>query len=250
MSKCVKCGNEILTGDIHWEMGLCNNRYNELYKDHKTHISLDKMWLELAQSFRDENEKLQEKITDLEAKLAEKEKENKTLKDIRTLERVVPRNAQLNKLSNRDCYLKGFENAISETIRTFEETYGKEKCKLIEERDKYLMDIVKVGGYEYQIEELKQQLEEKEKEKEYQSFKKIADENVNYLKNRILEETKNYNQDKISFAIEQLEKVKEEMDLRPRGVSKGWKNKEYDTLVEEDVYEVIDNQIKQLKEGK
>ena len=196
----------------------------------------------------------EQKIADLEAKLAEKEKENKTLKDIRTLERVVPRNAQLNKLSNRDCYLKGFENAISETIRTFEETYGKEKCKLIEERDKYLMDIVKVGGYEYQIEELKQQLEEKEKEKEkekeYQSFKKIADENVNYLKNRILEETKNYNQDKISFAIEQLEKVKEEMDLRPRGVSKGWKNKEYDTLVEEDVYEVIDNQIKQLKEGK
>ena len=49
MSKCVKCGNEILTGDVHWEMGLCNNCYNELYKDHKTHISLDKMWLKLAQ---------------------------------------------------------------------------------------------------------------------------------------------------------------------------------------------------------
>ena len=162
MSKCVKCGNEILTGDVHWEMGLCNNCYNELYKDHKTHISLDKMWLELAQSFRDENEKLQDKVADLETKLAESEKENKTLKDIRTLERVVPRNAQLHKLSNRDCYLKGFENAISETIRTFEETYGKEKCKLIEERDKYLMDIVKAGGYEYQIEELKQQLAEKD----------------------------------------------------------------------------------------
>ena len=68
--------------------------------------------------------------------------------------------------------------------------------------------------------------------------------------NKILVKTiEQTNQDKISFAIEQLEKVKEEMDLRPRGVSKGWKNKEYDTLVEEDVYEVIDNQIKQLKEG-
>ena len=74
MSKCIKCGNEILTGDIHWEMGLCNSCYNELYKDNKTHISLDKMWLELAQSFRDENEKLQNKIADLEAKLAESEK--------------------------------------------------------------------------------------------------------------------------------------------------------------------------------
>ena len=35
--------------------------------------------------------------------------------------------------------------------------------------------------------------------------KKITDENVNYLKNRILEETRNYNQDK----IELLEKVKD-----------------------------------------
>lgn len=74
MNKCVKCGNEILTGDIHWEMGLCNNCYNELYKDHKNHISLDKMWLKLAQDFRDENEKLQDKVADLETKLAESEK--------------------------------------------------------------------------------------------------------------------------------------------------------------------------------
>ena len=133
-----------------------------------------------------------EYVADLEAKLAESEKENKTLKDIRTLERVVPRNAQLHKLSNRDCYLKGFENAISETIRTFEETYGKEKCKLIEERDKYLMDIVKAGGYEYQIEELKQKLAEKEKEIEYQeSMKILAVGNQN------------------KKAIEQLNKVKE-----------------------------------------
>ena len=237
------------------------------------------------------------KIADLEAKLAECEKENKTLKDIRTLERVVPRNAQLHKLSNRDCYLKGFENAISETIRTFEETYGKEKCKLIEERDKYLMDIVKAGGYEYQIEELKQQLAEcekskesyrlqneqhhlqllqfysrlgveafgadihekaletlmimkeqlAEKEEEYQSFKKIADENVNYLKNRILEETKNYNQDKISFAVSELEKVKETAEcvldnaLKNSSLNQSY----YDRLLDE-----IDNQINELKEMK
>lgn len=75
MSKCIKCGNELLTGDIHWEMGLCNKCYNELYKDQQTHISLDKMWLELAQSFRDENEKLTTKIANLETKLAEKDKQ-------------------------------------------------------------------------------------------------------------------------------------------------------------------------------
>ena len=226
MSKCVKCGNEILTGDIHWEMGLCNNCYNELYKDHKTHISLDKMWLKLAQDFRDENEKLQDKVADLEAKLEESEKENKTLKDIRTLERVVPRNAQLHKLSNRDCYLQGFENAISETIRTFEETYGKEKCKLIEERNKYLMDIVKVGGYEYQIEELKQKLAEKDKEIEYQeSMKILAVENQN----------KN--------AIEQLEQI--------INLFEPYENEEKDTILcaNNDIsfLEYIDNQIEELK---
>lgn len=66
------------------------------------------------------------------------------------------------------------------------------------------------------------------------------------LQSQVAEKDKERNK----IAIEQLEKVREEMDLRPRGVSKGWKNKEYDTLVEEDVYEVIDNQIKQLKEIK
>ena len=165
-------------------------------------------------------------FADLEAKLAESEKENKTLKDIRTLERVVPRNAQLNKLSNRDCYLKGFENAISETIRTFEETYGKEKCKLIEERDKYLMDIVKAGGYEYQIEELKQKLAEKEKEIEYQeSMKILAVENQN----------KN--------AIEQLEQI--------INLFEPYENEEKDTILCANngisFLEFIDNQIKQLK---
>ena len=87
MSKCVNCGHEILTGDIHWEMGLCNNCYNELYKDHKTHISLDKMWLKLAQDFRDENEKLQDKIADLQKQLEEKEKYTYTGKEVGEIER-------------------------------------------------------------------------------------------------------------------------------------------------------------------
>ena len=176
----------------------------------------------LIKEFAEEKD---QQISDLEAKLAECKKENKTLKDIRTLERVVPRNAQLNKLSNRDCYLKGFENAISETIRTFEETYGKEKCKLIEERDKYLMDIVKAGGYEYQIEELKQQLAEKEKEIEYQeSMKILAVENQN------------------KKAIEQLEKVK---GLIANHTQELWtcENDDIDIVL----YEEIDKQINELK---
>ena len=146
-----------------------------------------------------------------------------------------------NKITDLETKLAECESELEKQKEKYDKLYGCYKKTSSEDlQDKYSLAE--------ENEQLKKQLTEKEEE--YQSFKKIADENVNYLKNRILEETKNYNQDKISFAIEQLEKVKEEMDLRPRGVSKGWKNKEYDTLVEEDVYEVIDNQIKQLKEGK
>lgn len=102
MSKCVKCGNEILTGDIHWEMGLCNNCYNELYKDHKTHISLDKMWLKLAQDFRDENEKLQDKVADLEAKLAEKEKQLENAQNLKAIEVADELSLKLSKIHNQD----------------------------------------------------------------------------------------------------------------------------------------------------
>ena len=121
MSKCVKCGHEILTGDIHWEMGLCNNCYNELYKDHKTHISLDKMWLKLAQDFRDENEKLQDKVTNLEAKLADSEK---NYKDAREL---------------------GIEqfHSLKEIINSSQEEIDKLKQQL-DEKEKELSEYVKI----------------------------------------------------------------------------------------------------------
>lgn len=114
----------------------------------------------------------------LKQQLAESEKENKALKNIRTLERVIPKNTQLNKLSNRDCYLKGFDNAISETIRVFEESYGKDKTELIEERNEYLSDIVKVGGYRHQIKELKRQL--------HDLPKKIVEEIKEWIKSQII----------------------------------------------------------------
>lgn len=99
---------------------------------------------------------------ELKQQLEKVQQENKILKDIRFLERVVPANSQLHQLSNRECYIKGYEKAITETLRIFQESYGKDKVKLITERDKLLMDIEKVGGYKFQIEELKQQLAEKD----------------------------------------------------------------------------------------
>lgn len=104
----------------------------------------------------------------------------------------------------------------------------------------------------WQVEELQKQLSEKDKE--YQSFKKIADENVNYLKNRILEETRNYNQDKISFAIDKLEKVKELLNTDFESTISwidSYEDGEYlnsMTYNHNNTIKIIDNQIKQLKE--
>ena len=191
----------------------------------------------------------------LKQQLAESEKENNALKNIRTLERVIPKNTQLNKLSNRDCYLKGFDNAISETIRVFEESYGKDKTELIEERNEYLSDIVKVGGYRHQIKELKQQLEEKDKEKfKSMYFNKCLD--FEHLHEEFVDkcnefELKEYdykqtifekNQDKISFCIEQLEKVKMYIDDNAYYVE------EENFGIE--INEYIDNQINVLRNNK
>ena len=192
MSKCIQCGNEILTGDIHWEMGLCNNCYNELYKDHKTHISLDKMWLKLAQSFRDDNEKLQDKVADLEAKLAEKDKA-----------------------------IENWQTMYESVMQT---------CHNDKE----------------EIERLNKQLEEKEKEIEYltKQVKKFNNEAQKYFEDAYCNDF--HNQDKISFAVEKLKETQIYVD------NQHFMNARYkcEKKVYADIWNFIDNQIKQLKEQK
>ena len=207
MSKCVKCGNEILTGDIHWEMGLCNNCYNELYKDHETHISLDKMWLKLAQDFRDENEKLQDKVANLETKLAESEKK-----------------AYSRGHSQRDIANEIKLNALREDVA------NKEK----------------------RIVELKQQLAEKEEEIESYKHFKIT---IGTMENNQVDisSTTYTDQDKILFAVEQLEQLKKLCQEK----FNWWENSEWegDIYDKRDVSNVyfdieanIDNQINELKD--
>ena len=201
MSKCVKCGNEILTGDIHWEMGLCNSCYNELYKDHKTHISLDKMWLELAQSFRDENEKLQDKIADLEAKLAESNESHH--KNIVELTKIA---------TEKDRKIEKLKQQLAEKDQTIE-TILKENEELVKKHNVY------TWGDEIQ------------QDKIYA----ITGEALDFLIN---------SQDKISFAVEKLEKVKEYCN------EEGFKKVGNGLIRYFDLADFIDNQIKLLKEGK
>lgn len=192
---------------------------------------------QISNLIKDYAEEKDQQICDLEAKLAESEKQfivannlrknsdevllnyktekyglDKTIQELRKMKLSLP---------EKEWYYKGFEN-----------------CE--RQMSSHIADLT------LEVKELKQQLAEKDKE--ISEYIKIVDDLHKQLSDKCDFCDKTKDQDKISFAVEQLEKVKEEMDLRPRGVSKGWKNKEYDTLVEEDVYEVIDNQIKQLKE--
>ena len=186
MSKCVNCGNEILTGDIHWEMGLCNNCHNELYKKTSYVDLLNREMDGLLDDYA------KRRIADLEAKLAQ---------------------AKMN------------------------ESFEKEK---------------KDNAFKF-IEELKQQLAEKDEQINMLEEHKFYADNIIQA---YADKCKNSNQDKISFCIEQLEKVIKfinekyqyllELEKQGNLTEHGKGSK----LTSEIVLQKIDNQIKQLKESK
>ena len=252
MSKCVKCGNEILTGDIHWEMGLCNNCYNKLYKDHKSHISLDKMWLEITQSFRYENDKLQDKIADLEAKLAEKDK---------LLNQYPYKNDVIEKQYEDLKYAITF--LMLNNIKDQEQL--NHAIDVLCEKHKARIRDIENGICK--IEQLEQQLAEKDKEIE--NLKASSDKNIEYLKEfvTLIKDTKDCNmvlraldrvkkgqkyiidkehQDKISFAVEQLNLLYKTLTTEDvwRAMKKGWWLNNGECL---QLRQTIDNQIKAIK---
>ena len=102
-----------------------------------------------------------QRIAELKAENERLKDENKVLKEIRGLKSKELKKRP-HELTQKEAYQKGWENAISETIRTFEFNYGKDKVELVEERDKYFSDIYRIGGYKFTIEDLQQQLKEKD----------------------------------------------------------------------------------------
>ena len=107
--------------------------------------------------------------------------------------------------------------------------------------------VCKIGEYKNhirfkgkEITELKQQLEEKENEIERLNLEFETQEDWQEKWQKLYDETCNLNQDKISFALEQLEKV---LVLIHNAVNID--NPEYDLV---GLYDAVSNQIKQLKE--
>jgi chromosome segregation ATPase len=118
------------------------------------------------------------------------------------------------------------------------------------------------------IEELKQQLEEKGVDlslarNEIDTLKhnlNIAQEHDNVMCEQYFEKCKHHNQDKISFAVEQLEKVKEYAKNKEEHIYNMYDNTKNTNVVSDyhyakltvisNIFKFIDNQIKQLKEMK
>lgn len=88
MSKCLICGNELVTGDIHWEQGMCNMCWNKTFNKDMEVAEVD-----LIDIYKD-------KILILEQRLAKKDKEILMLKCIikkehPEIERITDTNNEL-----------------------------------------------------------------------------------------------------------------------------------------------------------
>ena len=150
-------------------------------------------------------EKFNKVIADLEAKLAESEEQLK--------EELVEK--------------KGLERALSACNRQNDEFADMIK-KLVNEK-----------------EELKQQLAEKERELAYmtEQAKKFNNEAQKYFEDAYCNDF--HKRDKISFAIEELEQIRKEFEIKFKGCK--WEDKMLVGKFCNITNEIIDNQIKELK---
>ena len=226
MRKCWYCNNELTNGDSPKHFGICNKCYDEMFKSGDT----------IIRSFTN-------KISDLEAKLAESEKKYAEL---------FCRNIELETLYSQKTALLNF---YKDTDLVEENQQLKEKLEEIEESARAVIDAnFKIVE---ERDKLKQQLSDKEKEIERL---KIYDEyrfELPYPKVKILGKTfediqelidkwlKQGSKDKFSFALEQLEQIRKEFEIKFKGCK--WEDKMLVGKFCNITNEIIDNQIKELK---
>lgn len=111
MSKCGICGNEILTGDIHWAIGICNNCYNKLYKsDEQKYVDM---------LHKENSELLVNSLAEKDRKIAELQEKVKKLE-----------------------YDNGELASLIDTMR-YEDPKINELQKKLEEKDKEIEDLKK-----------------------------------------------------------------------------------------------------------
>lgn len=161
---------------------------------------------------------LEKEFADLEAKLAEKERQYETLYKLFSEQHEIIDQNEL--------------GCLEEVNRLLKE----QKDFYIVEKVEY--DKMKQGAKDI-VKDIKQKLEEKEKEKDY--YQDLYFKIVEQFQQRVKYFSKQ-DQDKISFAIAELEKVKEHFT--------NIKTPTLGVIRRAEMIIYIDNQIKQLKEGK
>ena len=227
-----------------------NKELEEFYKQYSARITeLDDTPLFATGTFGtfrilsiEEYDNINQQISDLEVKLAESElKYNATNRAYWELvEKQDNDFLQYEKLTGENQKLKQQLAEKDAEIRVAY-SFRKQKCdnlqKALAEKDEQLQQAIEIINnpdtlfYQQQelIDNLKLQLAEKEKENE--------------LMTKTLKMTKfvekEIDQDKISFCIEKLEKVKETMLDNAWRMDSAWEN----------AFELIDNQITNLKKG-
>lgn len=195
-------------------------------------------------------------IADLEAKLAESEKNVQVEEMLKNYgkEEIKKLHKRINEIVERDKNIvENLNQQLAEkdsTIKTLIEDSKASKELLKEqlaEKDTKLHEYIRCALEDYndnqkEIIELKQQLAEKDEEAQeiYEMYNQ--ERKKNWLNNR-------KHQDKISFALEQLEKVKEILIQNADEIGEEYKE-DYFMISLGNVKNIIDNQIKQLKEMK
>ena len=192
----------------------------------------------------DENKKLKKRVTDLEAKLADLQSEQvKEMqehqeamlvadKKIKELEAKIAESEEYEEmlLEEKSGYID-LVSAYADKCKNYKQQLAEKETRIAELEDKDWYEGT-IKQLEEQNERLIKQLAEKDKE--------ILDVK-NWWSYQYNGEIERHNQDKISFCIEQLEKVKELI----KNMSIGIGIEIYGTRIKP-VEEYIDNQIKQL----
>lgn len=208
MSKCWYCNNELTSGDSPKHFGICNKCYDKMFKSGDTIIR-----------------SLTNKISDLEAKLAESEKD-KQFYFFENGEKGLKIRELKQQLAEKDKAIENWQTIYESVVQTCHN--DKEEIERLNKRLETQENIITnlVEDNRASQEWYRKQLEEKDKEIEYQeSMKILAVENQN----------KN--------AIEQLEQI--------INLFEPYENEEKDTILCANngisFLEYIDNQINELK---
>lgn len=198
-----------------------------------------------------EHHELTEKVLELSKQLAESEKENEKLKQIANgvnLLKLSGENIEDYALVNikfiPDLEFR-YEDLKQQLTESKQEANDwKQRFESSEERFKTFNSngVTALNLKNEKIEELKQQLAKKEEQLE--TARNLLERNAIIH----LRQLKEKDQDKISFCIEQLEKVKEKINNCP--ITDYDTNKHFVKMYQSDAIRQLDNQIKQLKEGK